>query len=125
MKKIPKISEAEWEVMKLLWEKSPSTANSLVLSLSASKKWNPKTIKTLLNRLVTKKALGYERKGREYHYYPLIARTECVTAESRSFIKRVYGGALKPMIAAFLENEDITGEDLKELKEILDKKGSV
>ena len=124
MQDIPRVSEAEWEVMKLLWEKSPSTANSLVEALSTSKKWNPKTIKTLLNRLVTKKALGFERKGREYHYYPLVARTECVMAESRSFIKRVYGGALKPMIAAFLENEDITAEDLKEFRDIIDKKGS-
>ena len=123
MEKIPKISESEWQVMKLLWAKSPSTANKVVKALSPATKWKPKTIKTLLNRLVKKKAVGYEKKGREYHYYPLVAEAECVRAESHSFLRRVYGGATKPMLAAFLENEDLSLEDIKDLKRILNKKG--
>ena len=60
MKKIPKISEAEWEVMKLLWSKNPLTANKIVEVLSRKKPWKPKTIKTLLNRLANKEAIGYD-----------------------------------------------------------------
>ena len=123
MKKVPRISESEWQVMRVLWAKKPSTANEVVEALSATSTWKPKTIKTLVNRLVKKKAVGYEKKGREYHYYPLVAEAECVKAESRSFLRRVYGGATKPMLAAFLENEDLSAEDVKELKRILDKKG--
>lgn len=122
MKRIPKISESEWQVMKLLWVQNPATANEIVEALSPICKWKPKTIKTLLNRLVKKKAVGYKKKGREYHYYPLIAQDECIRAESHSFLRRVYGGAAKPMLAAFLENEDLSPEDIKELKRILDKK---
>jgi len=123
MQKIPRISESEWQVMKLLWAESPATANKIVEELSLRTTWKPKTIKTLLNRLVKKQALGYEKKGREYHYYPLVAETECVKAESRSFLKRFYGGATKPMLAAFLESEDLSPEEIKELKQLLDRKG--
>ena len=122
MKRIPKISESEWQVIKLLWVQNPATANEIVETLSPTCKWKPKTIKTLLNRLVKKKAVGYKKKGREYHYYPLVGQAECVGAESYSFLRRVYGGAAKPMLAAFLENEDLSPEDIKELKRILDKK---
>lgn len=122
MKAIPKISESEWQIMRALWARNPSTANEVVELLSATTTWKPKTTKTLLNRLVKKKALGFERKGREYHYYPLVGEAACVRAESYSFLRRVYGGALKPMLAAFLENEDLSAQDIKELKGILERK---
>jgi len=122
MKKIPRISESEWQVMKLLWAESPGTANKIVEELSLRTTWKPKTIKTLLNRLVKKQALGYEKKGREYHYYPLVAESECIKAESRSFLGRVYGGATKPMLAALLESDDLSPEDIQELKQILERK---
>ncbi len=122
MKQIPKISEAEWEVMKLLWSKNPLTANKVVDALSRKKPWKPKTVKTLLNRLATKEAIGYDQVNREYHYYPLVREDECRKHETTSFIKRIYGGAVKPMIAAFIENEKLSAEDIEELKQILEKK---
>ncbi len=123
MRNIPKISESEWQVMKVLWAENPSTANRIVEVLSPKTTWKPKTIKTLLNRLVQKKAIGFKKKGREYHYYPLVAEDECIRAESRSFVQRVFGGAAKPMLAAFLENEDLSPEEIKELKRMLNKRG--
>jgi len=122
MRQIPKISESEWAVMKAIWDEHPVTANRVVEALSGSTPWKPKTIKTLLNRLVKKGAVGYESKGREYHYYPLIEETVFVKAESRSFLKRVFGGAVKPMLATMVESEDLSPEDIEELKSILDKK---
>lgn len=123
MKKIPKISESEWHVMKVLWAKNPLTANEVVEVLMPATTWQPKTIKTLLNRLLKKKAVGYDKKSREYLYYPVVDEAECIRVESSSFLRRVYGGALKPMLAAFLEAEDLSPEDVKDLKRILDKKG--
>lgn len=121
---LPRISEAEWEVMRLLWMQSPLTANEVVKALSRTKPWKPKTIKTLLSRLVKKKAAGFDRKGREYDYYPLVDEAECVRVESRSFLRRVYGGAVRPMLATFIENEDLSPEDVEELRRILDRKGN-
>jgi len=123
MKKVPRISDAEWRVMRVLWERSPLTANEVVDALAPSTTWKPKTIKTLLNRLIKKKALGFDRKGRAYHYYPLVDEAACVKAESRSFLKRVYGGALRPMLATFLEDADLSPEEVEELKRVLDERG--
>jgi len=122
MRQIAKISESEWLVMKAIWNENPITSKRVVEALSGSTAWKPKTIKTLLNRLVKKGAVGYKSKGREYHYYPLIEEAVFVKAESRSFLKRVFGGAVKPMLATMVESEDLSPEDVEELKGILDKK---
>jgi len=122
MKDLPKISESEQLVMKIIWSENPATANHIVEALSKTTTWKPKTIKTLLNRLVNKGALGYKKSGREYHYYPLIEEDVFVKAESRSFLKRVFGGSMKPMLATMVENEDLSSEDIQELKRILEKK---
>ena len=123
MKKSPKISEAEGEVMTVLWEKASATANTVVRSLKEKTSWNHRTIRTLINRLVRKKALGFEKEGRHYKYYPLISEEEWVKAESRSFFKRIQGGSVAPMVAAFLQEHPLSQEEIKELKTILDKKG--
>ena len=122
MKKIPKISTSEWQVMTVLWARSPLTANNIVKVLSKKTLWKPKTIKTLISRLLTKKAVGFEKKGRQYHYFPLFSQAECVRAETKSFLARVYGGGLKPMLAAFLENQKLSQQEIEELKQILDAK---
>ena len=91
MKKTPKISEAEWEVMKILWKTSPLTANAIVKELTGKTQWKRETIRTLINRLVQKKALGFKKKGRQYDYFPLTSEAECVKAETKSFLSRFPG----------------------------------
>jgi len=122
MKRIPRISESEWQVMRVLWAESPRTANEVVDALNHTK-WKPKTIKTLLNRLVKKKALGFDKKGRAYNYYPLVDEVECMKAENHSLLSRVYGGALKPMLANLLEDAELTPDEIEDLKRILDERG--
>ncbi|MCK5271095.1 MAG: BlaI/MecI/CopY family transcriptional regulator [Sedimentisphaerales bacterium] len=117
----PKISEAEWEVMKVLWNRSPATANEVISALSDKTAWSPRTVRTLINRLVVKKALGFKKTGRRYHYYPLVSEEASVQTETKSFLERVRGGALKPILAAFLEEQKLTPDEIAELKEILDK----
>jgi BlaI family penicillinase repressor len=122
MKDLPRISESEQLVMKNIWAENPVTANRVVEALSETTTWKPKTTKTLLNRLVNKGALGYKKIGREYHYYPLVEEDVFVKAESRSFLRRVFGGSMKPMLATMVENEDLSPEDITALKLILEKK---
>jgi BlaI family penicillinase repressor len=122
MNKVPKISESEWLVMNVIWDENPITSNRVVEVLSGSTPWKPKTIKTLLSRLVKKGAVGHENEGRGYLYYPLIEETVLVKAESRSFLKRVFRGAIKPMIATMVESEDLSEEEIEELKRLLEKK---
>ena len=122
MNNIPKIAESEWRIMKILWADSPKTANEIVESLKAETNWNPKTIKTLLNRLVKKQALGFEKEGRTYNYYPLVSRDEYARTERKSILNRVYDGSLKPMLASFIEEENLSLEEIDELKQILEQK---
>ncbi|WP_129595881.1 BlaI/MecI/CopY family transcriptional regulator [Anaerophilus nitritogenes] len=122
MNKIPQISESEWKVMKVLWEKSPITTNEMIDALEKTTQWRPTTVKTLVSRLVKKEAVGFEKNNRTYRYYPLVTEDACVKAESKSFLKRVYGGGLKMMIANFLEIEDLSKKDIEELRRMLDEK---
>src|SRR5882757_6804671 len=105
---LPTISDAEWEVMNVLWDASPRTANDVVDQLAARRGWNPRTVKTLLNRLVNKRALAFEAQGKRYLYHPVVSRDQCVRAESRSFVARVFGGAVGPMLAHFVSQADLT-----------------
>ncbi|WP_088068345.1 BlaI/MecI/CopY family transcriptional regulator [Bacillus thuringiensis] len=123
MKKIPKISEAELEVMKVLWSKSPQTANEVIQALKGQMDWNPKTVRTLINRLVKKQVIFSQQKiGRTYMYGPLISRDDYLQVETKSFIKRFYGAALKPLIVNFLQEEKLSSKEIDELKRILDDK---
>ncbi len=108
--------------MKVIWAKSSATAAEVVESLEGETSWKPKTIMTLLNRLAKKGALRFEQEGRAYRYYPVIGEAESVKAESRSFVERVYGGALTPMLANFLEEADLSQEEIDELKRLLDQR---
>jgi BlaI family penicillinase repressor len=120
-KNIPRISETEWEVMRAVWAKHPALASEIIERLSRSDpSWHPKTAKTLLTRLVQKKALHYEAQGRSYVYEPLVTERECVAAASVSFLDRVFGGSLKPMLAHFVESHRLTRKDLDELGILLE-----
>jgi len=122
MKKVPRISEAEWEVMKVLWERSPLTANDIVEVLSKRASWQRETIRTLVNRLVQKKAVRFEKMGRQYNYYPAVAESECIKAQTRSFLRRFRASAIEPMLAALVEEERLSAEQIARLKKILDGK---
>lgn len=122
MTSVPQISEAEWVVMKVLWGRSPLTANEVAGALADQTDWKPKTVKTLLSRLVHKRALGFEQAGKAYRYRPLVSEEACARVRRRTLLKRVYDGAITPMLAAFIEDEDLTPEEIAELRWLLDRK---
>jgi BlaI family penicillinase repressor len=123
MKNLPRISEAEWVVMRVLWSQPSLTANEIVEQLEGKVRWNARTIRTLINRLLNKRAIRFEKEGREYRYSPTVNEGQCTRCERLSFLKRVYKGATKPMIAAFLEDARLSKKDIAELKAILEEKG--
>lgn len=123
MSEIPKISEAEWEVMKIFWSKAvPCTANEIVDALGSFSDWKQNTVKTLITRLVKKGALGFREERRIYWYYPLITENKCIRSETKSFVKQVFGGAIKPMLVTFLQEEKLSQEEIEELKRILEER---
>ena len=107
--------------MKVVWTKAPCSAGEIIEALgSTDPTWHPKTIKAFLARLVKKKALGFSKEGRAYLYRPLVREEECVDAASESFLSRVFGGSLKPMLAHFVERKKLSAQEVKELKRILE-----
>ncbi|MBP2633411.1 MAG: transcriptional repressor, CopY family [Firmicutes bacterium] len=122
MKTLPQISATEWQVMKILWANEPLTANEVIQKIEGLTSWKPKTVKTLLGRLVKKNAIAFDKDGRAYVYYPLVAEEDCVKAESRSFLEKVFSGSLNVMFANFLEEKQLSKEEIAELKHILEQK---
>lgn len=120
-KVLPSITEAEWVVMRVLWEGTGMTANAVVAALAGQREWKPKTVHTLLRRLTDKGALAYKKEGREFVFTPQVAASDCQIAEGRSFLDRVFGGpGLAPMLAAFVGQEALTTTEIEELRRILD-----
>jgi len=121
MPKIPEISPAEWKVMKILWTKAPQPAYDIVQALAGTEDWHPNTIKTILNRLYRKKALGIKKYKNLYLYHPLVSEEDCVQAESESFLERFFGGSVKPLLVHFARKRKLSAADLAELTRILEK----
>jgi BlaI family transcriptional regulator, penicillinase repressor len=113
------ISSAEWKIMRVLWDKNPQPAYDIIQSLEKTESWHPNTIKTLLNRLVKKKALTVEKYKNLFLYSPALKEVDCVRAESQSFLERFFGGDVRPLLVHFAENKQLTAEDLAELQKIL------
>ena len=118
---LPSITDAEWIVMRAIWDAGPLTTNQVVAALEDSAHWKPKTIQTLLTRLARKGALAYEKKGREYLFRARVAAEDCEHALTRSFLGRFFGGELAPFLSRFVEREKLTPEEVRELKRILDR----
>ncbi|MFC3750536.1 BlaI/MecI/CopY family transcriptional regulator [Paenibacillus sp. GCM10012306] len=122
MSPVPKISESEWEIMKIIWSDHPITAEHIAAMLPDDIEWSEQTVRTFITRLLKKKAIGYNKEGRTYHYYPLVSEKECVKAESQSFLQRVFGGAADLMVTNFLEEAVLSEQEIEELQRILTEK---
>ena len=119
MKAEPRISGAEWEVMKVVWKRTPCSAQQVVDDLAVSTDWSPTTVKTLLNRLLGKGALTFAKKGKSYIYSPAWTEDKCRQLEAESFLDRVFDGAVSPMLAHFVRSHRLGKDDLAELDRLL------
>ena len=114
------ISEAESVVMDVLWKRQPLSAEDVVASLSGQQDWQEATVKTLLNRLLKKGAIGAEKDGRRYLYAPVLQRDAWVQGESESLLERVFGGRVAPLVAHFSEQRKLSRKDIADLRKLLE-----
>lgn len=122
MAALPQISEAEYEVMKVVWKYAPINTNEITEKLLQTTAWSPKTIQTLIKRLVNKGALSYEKQGRIFVYTPVVKENEYIGQESRSFLKRFYNGDIAAMLSAYIENDALSDTELEQLRSLLSMK---
>ncbi len=113
------ISEAEAVVMEVLWRQSPSASEDVVAALERQQHWQEATIKTLLNRLLNKKAIRAEKQGRRYLYSPLLTREQWLMTESKGFLNRLFGGRVAPLVAHFGRHDKLSKKDIADLKRLI------
>ena len=114
------ISDAESQVMEVLWERHPLAAEEVVAALARTTDWQEPTVKTLLNRLLKKRAIAAEREGRRYLYRPLLKRADYVHAESKGLLDRLFGGRVAPLVAHFSQARKLSRKDIAELKRLIE-----
>ena len=117
-----RISEAEWEVMNIIWDKAPVPAGDVVAILETKMGWRERTTRTLIDRLVKKGVLRTERDGKRYRYRPRLTKEECVQKESRSFLARVFRGEPAAMLIHLVSHTKLSPEEIEELQRILAQK---
>ena len=114
-----RISEAEFAVMEALWELSPMSAAEVCDTVCAERGWSMPTVKTLLSRLVTKKAIATEPDGRRFLYSPLIQREDYLGTESRRLVDRLFGGSAAGLFAHLAEQEALDDSDIAKIEQLL------
>jgi predicted transcriptional regulator len=114
------ISEAESVVMDVLWREHPLSADEVVAALAKTTDWQEPTIKTLLNRLLKKRAIDAQRDGRRYLYRPLLKREDYVHAASKGLLDRLFDGRVAPLVAHFSERRKLSKKDIAELKRLIE-----
>lgn len=119
----PEISEAEWQVMNVIWEKQPVTASGIINDLKGHD-WTPATIRTFLHRLVKKGVLKYETVGNRYVYRAAVTRNSTIKRASKWFLQTVFAGETAPLLAHFVKSQKLGNEEIEQLKQLLDEKES-
>ncbi|WP_068875806.1 MULTISPECIES: BlaI/MecI/CopY family transcriptional regulator [unclassified Phenylobacterium] len=116
-----KISGAESHIMEALWTRGPLTAEEIVQTVGPAHDWGEATVKTLINRLLKKKALKSERAGGRALYHPLVTREEYVTGESQGLLDRLFGGQIAPLVAHYARHRALSAEEVARLKTLIAK----
>ena len=119
---LPQISEAEFEVMKIVWKYAPISTNEITEKLLRTTSWSPKTIQTLIKRLVNKGAFTSEKQSRVFVYTPVVDEKEYIGQESNTFLKRYYDGDITAMLSAYIENDKLSETEIDNLRSLLSKR---
>lgn len=114
------ITDAESRVMEVLWKRSPQSSEEVVAVLIDPTCWHEKTIRTLLNRLLSKGAISAQKDGRRYLYSAVLRKEDWRMHESRSLVDRVFGGKIAPLLAHFSQHENLSAKDIAELRKLID-----
>ena len=120
MKGLIKITEAEWLIMKTLWGDGTLTSLEIIESLKTNSTWSPTTIQTFISRLVKKGAVGVIKESKSYRYYPIVLEEQLRKEETVNLIDKIYNGSKKLFLKSFINDVDLTEEDIQELKKMLD-----
>lgn len=116
-----KLGEAELEIMQVMWDNDgPVTSNFILKELHGRRKWQLSTLMTSLSRLAEKGFVSCDRSTGSNLYAPLVPENEYKTAESKSFLERLYDNSIQNMVATLYSNRALKKSDVEELRKFLD-----
>ncbi|MCD8834139.1 BlaI/MecI/CopY family transcriptional regulator [Staphylococcus arlettae] len=118
--KAPDISNAEWEIINVLWTQSPLSANHIIEQVQQSKAWNEKTIRTLITRLYKKGLLSREKQDGVYQYTPTVEEDYMKYEKTKTLVNQLYGGDVKSLVLNFVEQKELNEQDFQELHDLLE-----
>lgn len=113
------ITEAERQIMEIIWETSPIVSEDIIARVAPANGWSEGTVRSLLNRLLKKKALRVARKGRTYYYRPAVRKEDYLTRESEGFLERLFDGRLTPLVSHLAAHRKLTDKDIEDLKKLI------
>lgn len=122
MKKVPRITDSEWLVMKVLWNVGPMASSEILSELQPNVSWCVNTVISLLNRLIKKGAVEVCENKPVKKYRALVHEKNCMLVESKKFLDKLYGGSLSMMVSRFVEEDELNDKEISELINILNKK---
>ena len=114
-----RITAAESQIMEALWRAGPLTLDEIVADVGGAQNWGAATVKTLITRLLKKKAMASEREGGRTRYRPLVSREEFLQTESQSFLDRLFDGQLAPLVAHYARHRPLSAEEVERLKQLI------
>ncbi len=116
----PELTEAEWIIMKVVWENEPCAAGTVQEALEKSKDWAYSTVKTTMDRMANKSLLKITKIRNLQLFSSVISQEDAKKGEFRKMLKRAFDGALTPMMQFLLQQEDLSKDDLSQLREFVD-----
>lgn len=116
------ITDAEWDVMRAVWQADDQAAGELISKVQELRDWNHRTIRTLLARLVEKGAVEVRIDGAKHLYRAAVSEQECVQSAAKTFSERFFSGDVKSLLLHFVENGKISPEELEDIRQSLTRK---
>ncbi len=113
------ITDAEWKIMKVLWRRSPRLGSEIVDELEADTGWNPKTIHTLIRRLVSKGVIDAKKENQYYLYSAAVSESQCVREETKTFLEKCFNGSFNMLLSNFIEDDKLSDQEIEELERLL------
>lgn len=111
------VTDAELEILQVLWNESPLSAQDIIQRLDA----HPSTVKTLINRLLKKEAVAFHEENRKYHYYPTVNKKDFYQVRTKSFLNRFFDGGVTPLVSFFTSQNKLSDKEIEELKQLIEK----
>lgn len=121
MKQEIHVTNSEWYIMNCLWEEQPLTLMQIVHLLNEQMGWSKSTCATMVRRMTEKNLIGYEENGKTKYFFTKVKKEDVVVQETKNFLKRIYNGSVGMMMNTLIHQNDLSDEDIKELREILKK----